>query len=251
MTCALGAVAKPFDPSYEGGGLHGRSSLNEYGHTRSAAEPYYQSACRRLGILDPSIMAAQCHMLSGIYLMYTLRPLQGWLAFHQAGSIYSLYLKGQAPTRDLCGVPSSESMQPHRRIEQRLYWTILKSECEFRVHIDLPQSHLCKVGYPYMFPSPPTPASPTRSPHETFTGQTPASTSTAASSHIPRTMSSSTSEQAEEQSWFYYLSEIAVRRIENRMLCAFYKFDHNSWSKMGLATMICAAEEIEAQLETW
>ena len=123
--------------------------------------------------------------------------------------------------------------QSERRLEQRLYWTVLKSECEIRVQLDLPQSNLCKLDYPFLFPSPPSHGSPVESP-----------------ASIPST-SSQRLQQAEEQSWFYYLSEIALRRIENRVLNAFYKEDHQYWLHTDLSVMMSAAEDIEIQMETW
>ena len=182
--------------------------------------------------------------------MYTMRPLQGWSAFHQAGSVYSLYLKGQASLRERSDKSSAITRPSERRLEQRLYWTVLKSECEVRTQLDLPQSDLCKVGYPHLFPTPPTPPSPVRSPQEAFRPQTPVSTTTA-SSQILSMASCSSQQNSEEQSWFYYLGEIALRRIENRVLNVFYKEDHHSWSRMDIETMIYAAEDIEAQLAIW
>jgi len=180
-------------------------------------------------------MAGQCHMLSGIYLMYTLKPLEAWTAFHQAGSIYSLHLKRQAALQERNSGMDIDvtDAQSERRLEQRLYWTVLKSECEIRVQLDLPQSNLSKLDYPFLFPSPPANGSPVESP-----------------ASIPST-SSQRLQQAEEQSWFYYLSEIALRRIENRVLNAFYKEDHQYWLHMDLSVMMNAAEDIEIQMETW
>jgi len=200
-------------------------------------------------------------MLSGIYLMYTLHPLEAWSAFHQAGSVYSLYLRSQAALQerhsnggvDVDITPSQSILE--RRLEQRLYWTVLKSECEIRVQLDLPQSELCKLDYPFLFPSPPTPGSPAAESPEEHHKQGPASTTSTSTSSQLLSLAASTStcasQSAEEQTWFYYLSEIALRRIENRILNVFYKKDHQHWLQMDLATMVSAAEEIEAQMESW
>jgi hypothetical protein len=232
------------------GQLHGRTSLEEAGDYRETAETYFQAARKRLGLLETSIIAGQCYMLSGIYLMYTMRPLQGWQAFHQAGSAYSLYLKGQASVRDRSDDSNTAPGAFERRLEQRLYWTVLKSECEVREELDLPQSDLCKLGYPYLFPSPPTPSSPVQKAQDAGYTQTPASTTTD-SSQILSMASSSDHQNFEEQSWFYYLSEIALRRIENRVLNTFYKEDHRCWSQVNIQRMIIDAKDIEAQLAIW
>ena len=180
--------------------------------------------------------------------MYTLRPLEAWLAFHQAGSTYSLYLRRQAAMSDEAIDLVHDTKQ--KRLEQRLYWTVLKSECELRETLDVPQSDLCKLSYPYLFPSPPTPLSPVRSPEEALNFQTPAS-STSMPSQVQSTSSMTSYQQTEEQSWFYYLSEIALRRIQNRVLNAFYRQDHRSWAQMNMSDMISIAENIETQLTIW
>lgn len=223
--------------------LHGRSSLQDSMSAREEAEAYYTAAQKRIGLLEPGLIAGQCHMLSGIYLMYMLRPLQAWSSFHQAASTYSLYLKSQAASRPNINGTISRTT---RRFEQRLYWSVLKSECEIRVHLDLPQSDLCKTSYPDLFPSPPTPSSPIESPQDILHGRTPASTTTPGSQAY-----SNTSTNIEQQSWFYYMTEIALRRIENRVLNAFYKYDHDHWLQENLAAMFSAAENIEHQLALW
>ncbi|KFY90886.1 hypothetical protein V500_04905 [Pseudogymnoascus sp. VKM F-4518 (FW-2643)] len=243
LACALGAVARPFNPSSEVGLLSGRTSLDDTFDLLETGDAFYQVARKRLGLLNQSIMAGQCHMLSGIYLMYTLHPLDAWSAFHHAGSVYSLYLRSQAALQERCsngGVnvdasPSHSTLE--KRLEQRLYWTVLK------------------LDYPFLFPSPPTPGSPAAESPEDHQGQGPASAASTSTSSQLLSLAASTStcasQSAEEQTWFYYLSEIALRRIENRILNAFYKEDHQHWLQMDLAIMVSAAEEIEAQMESW
>lgn len=207
-------------------------------------DAYYTAAQKRLGLVEPGIAAGQCYMLSGIYLMYTVQPLRAWSSFHQAGSAYSLYLRCQAASRISTSGRPMPPTTTVRRFEQRLYWTVLKSECEMRAELDLPQSALCKVAYPDLFPSPPTPSSPAESPLEHLSHQTPMSTTTPHSS-----TSTNTLHNLEQQSWFYYMSEIALRRIENRVLNAFYKQKHHHWTN--IADMINAANQVEAQLDAW
>ncbi|KAH8801414.1 hypothetical protein F5884DRAFT_513774 [Xylogone sp. PMI_703] len=248
LTCALGAIAAPFDPASEAGQLHNRTSIEETSARRQTAEVYFQAARKRIGLLELGFTTSQCHMFSGIYLFYTLRPIQGWSAFYQAGSTLSLYLKAHAAVEARIDSTHHFSALSEKRLEQRLYWTVLKSECEIRTELDLPQSDLCKLEYPYLFPSPPSPSNPAQGPQDSF--QTPASTTTP-SSQTYSTASLSSYQRVEEQSWFYYLSEIALRRIENRILNMFYKADHHSWTQMDVEGMISAATSIEDQLAIW
>lgn len=195
-------------------------------------------------------MASQCHMFSGIYFFYTLRPLQGWSAIHQAGSTLSLYLKAHAALQMRIDSPHHPPQLHERHLEQRIYWTVLKSECEVREELDLPQSDLCKLEYPYLFPSPPNPPSPVHIPESSLPTSTPAS-STTPSSQAFSTASLPSSQRTEEQSWFYYLSEIALRRIENQILNTFYRADHSSWTQMDVEGLVSAATSIEDQLAIW
>lgn len=189
-------------------------------------------------------------MFSGVYFFYTLRPLQGWSAIHQAGSTLSLYLKAHAALQMQINSPLHAPELHERHLEQRIYWTVLKSECEVREELDLPQSDLCKLEYPYLFPSPPSPPSPVQIPESSLPSSTPASSATPSSQAFSMA-SLSSSQRTEEQSWFYYLSEIALRRIENQILNTFYRADHNSWTQMDVEGLISAATSIEDQLAIW
>jgi len=189
-------------------------------------------------------------MFSGIYFFYTLRPLQGWSSIHQAGSTLSLYLKAHAAFQMRIDSPHHAPQPLERHLEQRIYWTVLKSECEIRTELDLPQSDLYKLEYPYLFPSPPNPTSPVQTPESSVPTSTPASIATPSSQAFSRA-SLSSSQRGEEQSWFYYLSEIALRRIENHILNTFYRADHSSWTQVDLEDLISAATSIEDQLAIW
>ncbi len=61
---------------------------------------------------------------------------------------------------DYAESPEVPSQQLHaadrkvKRMEQSLYWSCFKSECEFRVELPFPQSELSIGEYPDLFPSP-------------------------------------------------------------------------------------------------
>ena len=90
------------------------SDTEDYG----TAEAYYLAARKRLGLLDYSISAAQCFFLTGVYEMYSLRPLKAWGSFSRACVVLQIYFRGQNGQ----GFYSSEGMV------SRLYWSCLKSE---------------------------------------------------------------------------------------------------------------------------
>ena len=99
------------------------------------------------------------------------------------------------------------------------------------MEVNLPPSGLAKVAYSEVFPSPP--------------------------SDLPRGNNSTSSpasvlRQPElERVWSYYLSEIAVRKIGNRVMNCFYQDDAAHWLTMPLHRMTRIAEELELQLSQW
>src|SRR5580658_9013900 len=90
--------------------------------------------------------------------MYTLRPLPAWNHFCQASTFYQIHsrtLAKPSPTSMLGSQLNSMSMT-QRRLEQSLYWSCFKSECEMRIELPLPQSTIADIDCPHMFPNPPS-----------------------------------------------------------------------------------------------
>lgn len=116
------------------------------------------------------------------------------------------------------------------------------SQCvsEIRMEICLPPSGLAKINYPDEFPTPPS-GSPTRVDDSVR--------DRAAGHGLENDPSMLTAEL--EKSWGYYLSDIAVRRIANRVMNTFYRGSPSSWLSMPLERMIRMAEELELQLTQW
>lgn len=203
------------------------------------AERYYHLARRRIGLVGRGIRASQCHFLAGVYLMYTMRPLSAWQEFHSATRAIQIYLKGQRCQ----GVPQAPTAQDadsslkKRRLEQRLYWSCYKSECELRVEMDIPNSLLADFHYPDLYPSPPDAPSPVE------TVRTPGSVAHKGPSYR--------NQRLHEQCWFYYLTEITLRRIANRVLNVFYQQGPQAWTEESLPSMVSMAREFEQQLQDW
>jgi hypothetical protein len=121
-----------------------------------------------------------------------------------------------------------------------------------RVEIELPVSALGAIDYPYLFPSPPNASSPA-SDSITVSGefQQQSSFSPAATLSVASRRYDSSIVPNQDQSWYYYLSEIALRRIANRVLNTFYKEDMNSWFSMHIPSMVTIANDFEIQLTQW
>lgn len=53
----------------------------------------------------------------------------------------------------------------------------------------------------------------------------------------------------EEESWYYYLTEVALRRISNRIVNTFYSGPRSAWMKV--RSLLPVALEFEAQISAW
>ena len=280
LACALGCIAKPFDqcgyaPEIIASPLEvakdtRRASVPSavlYAKDLQLAESCYILACRRLGLLKHTVLGAQCHFFAGVYLMYTLRPLSSWNHFHHASVSYLLHLKttgssgASLPYTDWQFMSSLSRKQ--RRLEQSLYWSCFKSESEFRVELPLPQSEIAEFEHPNIFPSPPSPAA---TDHHGFSETSPASIPSYAdfdnvghgnTLHQVSSMSDEDRELREhskrlcneEESWYYYLTEVALRRIGNQVINSFYRQQPQTW--MNIRPLIKMAMEFDLQVSAW
>lgn len=204
--------------------------------------------------------------------MYTLRPILSWQYFLHASILYQLYLKTAhgilGRHSDIFDIPSQHLNamdQKVRRLEQSLYWSCFKSECEFRVELPLPQSEIGTWEYPALFPSPPSPI-PVDHPSEpaisgplghpsTGSGDMLLSSLTRFDTSSPLSDEEQELRQHakrlcnEEESWYYYLTEIALRRIGNRIINTFFRRDRISW--LNIRPLLRIAQEFEAQVSSW
>ncbi|KAJ5816220.1 hypothetical protein N7447_008453 [Penicillium robsamsonii] len=96
--------------------------------------------------------------------------------------------------------------------KQRVYWTCLKSELELRLELNVYPKNFLDLKYPTFFPSPPEEL-----------------------------------KSRDEAAWYFYLAEIALRRLENRILSYLYQ-PHAVISKPNLESVILDFEE---QADAW
>lgn len=94
---------------------------------------YFSAAKKRLGLVISSnkLVAVQCLFLAGIYHMYTMNQFAAWKMFNAASVSCEGYLhrKERAKAADVSsGTLSLPSSEPTRHLEQRIYWSCLKSE---------------------------------------------------------------------------------------------------------------------------
>lgn len=86
------------------------------------AAAYYLAAKKRIGLIESSLLSVQCQFLCGVLEMYLLNPLKAWYHFSHACEQFRNQQWRSAHKRG--GDMSRET----RRLEQRLYWSCMKSE---------------------------------------------------------------------------------------------------------------------------
>lgn len=129
LACALGTIAVPFQRAHEIATLDPveykkiPSLLNA--SRIEEAESYFTLARRRIGSLSHSVAGVQCLFLSGVFYMYTFRPLDAYQSFHQASVMYQVYAKSK---QGAASIPSD------LKTEQRLFWSCFKSEWYVKYH---------------------------------------------------------------------------------------------------------------------
>jgi hypothetical protein len=148
----------------------------------AVAESYFNAAQRRLGMFIGSggVLEAQCFFYSGVYLMNKLQPLGAWRLFCQALACCQEFACADPSYQDhLTRISSANQILP---AEECVYWSCWKSELELRKLLGLPDFAFSDLSYPLLFPTPP----------ESIQGQ-------------------------QAASWYFYLSEISLRRLEHRV----------------------------------
>lgn len=233
LVCALGHIATPFDQNPDMQECDGGSSISRC----AEAEPLFYEAQRRMGILlvdagADSLIAPQCLILSGLYMMCNFRPFRAWQFFVQALAACQQFdfLRNMYNNE---GIPSGHPPDGEDRIaesdsqEQAVYWTAWKSERELRGCLSLPDfpatgdtSHI----YPPLFPTPPSIVS----------------------------NPDSVDQQRERASWLFYLAEISLRRLHSSVRDEISSLYRNNKSEASfLARLAILVPEYEQQGRRW
>lgn len=133
---ALGSIAPPFSELYNPNAPidSAMSAILLHGQSLAIGNVYYDAACKRIGMLEPSILTTQCIYLCGVYEMYNIRPLHAWRWFSQASSTLFMHLKCQdGLTRDNQNevLSTDDDIQ---RLEASVYWSAYKSMWYGHIH---------------------------------------------------------------------------------------------------------------------
>ena len=148
----------------------------------AVAQSYFNAAQKRIGTITGTggILEAQCFFYSGVYLMSKLQPIKAWRFFTQAlACCQEFSCANSSYHRSSSIVTSVRRGLPE---EECVYWSCWKSEIELRMCLDLPDFPFKDLSYPLLFPTPPAPL-----------------------------------EGRDATAWYFYLSEISLRRLEHRV----------------------------------
>lgn len=183
LICALASVAPDYYPKGPLGPNHGQSRWRPNGSDLAMGKCYFAAAEQRLGaaMTQHTSLAVQCLCLAGIYHMYMVDPIAGHAMFHHAGYILQMVASTGENTSD--GSP---------QIDSSLYWACSKSERE--IFAEIPRA-IPALGRPSNSNSYPLP------PQERF---------------MTWGGNNDLWAQAEQDSWYFFLSEIALRRIMDK-----------------------------------
>ncbi|OTA68009.1 hypothetical protein K449DRAFT_324441 [Hypoxylon sp. EC38] len=200
LACALACLTKPYDPAQarsvgDNRDDHHSSPSSPDETTEANGEAFFNAAQRRLGLLPNTLIAIQCTYFAGLYEKFVIRPLDAWHRLQSACVRFQALLYAKALSSNTGG----REEQRARHIEQRLYWSCVKAECELRAELQLPASGLLRFKYPDLFPA------------------------------FPASDPDNYSVLEEERSWLYYLAEISLRSIMNRVLADLYGCGETAW----------------------
>lgn len=151
-------------------------------------------------------------LLHGVYSLYTMMPLKAYSHVTDACHNIMFYLQTKKVKFDAINDPLIYDIPAitKERVD-RLFWLCLKLECELRVELSpfMPLSGITQITPPLLFLVIPPPVEERR---QQFS---PALLQLAA-------------KYDDEFSWYYFLTEIAVRKVDNRLFDELYSFEQNN-----------------------
>lgn len=153
------------------------------------------------------VVSAQCHILAAAYLLYIVRPLEAW----------NLLCNASIKLQLLLSAPNSIHPQV-RELSERVFWNILLLESDLLAELDLPHSGIVSFEESMRLP---------RSfPYDAI-------------------IAGSEEPPGNDDIW-YFLAEIALRRLLNRVSSLLY-----SQNRSSITSLEPIVAELEYQLEQW
>ena len=161
-------------------------------------------------MIQNDVMSAQCHILAAAYLLYLVRPLEAWNLLYNAAMKQQLLLS------------SPNCIPAHlKELNERIYWNTLMIESDLLAELDLPHSGIVQYEE---------------------------------SMRLPRSFPQDTSispieEPPGNDDLWYFLAEIALRRLLNRVSHLIYT--HKVSASFSLGSLDPVAAELDFQLTQW
>ncbi|KAL4889120.1 hypothetical protein BDV59DRAFT_210531 [Aspergillus ambiguus] len=185
--------------------------------------PYFTAAWNLLPsvMMRNSVLAAQCIILSSAYLFYLVRPLEAWTLLSNAS------MKLQLLFGNTSRVPTQ-----WKELSVRVYWNALLYESDLLAELDLPHSGIVHfeelVDLPGGFED---------------DDEEEDEEDTAENAHGSTVRADSV---GQDELW-YFLAEIALRRLLNRVSHMIYQKDNS----LTLASLGPIVSELDFQLSQW
>ncbi|KAH8649797.1 hypothetical protein BX600DRAFT_441899 [Xylariales sp. PMI_506] len=248
LICAVSILSLPFPAELSPG-------PSKQPHRLEQADRFFRAAQKRIGLVhhENSLSGLQCSFLTSVYLMSSLNIFAAWKSFSQAGTQCIGWLAAHGRVQGFEGNLPPTGADGY--VAESLYWSCLKSELfdtpsfnpcreqhggvsawtELRTEIGLPGSSLNEMNYPHVYPSPP------RSMPDAWSRATEVTDRT----------------QAElETGWFFYLAEIALRRMMNDALSLRYRasswyLNTDWWTRKDEHYLVDYVEEFMVNLRSW
>lgn len=189
---------------------HGQSISRMPLHSQIPGYDYFNAAWLIIPslLIRNDILSVQCNILAAAYLLYIVRPLEAWNMLCNASIKLQLLLQN----------PSTIPF-PLRELSERVYWKTLMIESDLLAELDLPHSGIVQFEESMRLP---------RSfPYDTTSSNT--------DQDLPGT----------DEIW-YFLAEIALRRLLNRVSTMIYSQKRNS-----IASLDPVVAELDFQLTQW
>lgn len=191
-------------------------------------------------------------------------PLRAHKWFSSASSTLLLHLRSQEAY--LKRNPTHTPTPDFEREEASIYWSCYRAmwfvkfsqpinhrlttpSSELRTELPLPSSILAEVDYPHVLPSPPSSFTASMG-FETHTSDV-LGPYNGHLSQLPDTDSISELRGESQEIWFFYMTDIILSRLGNRILRTLYDKDPGKWCPENLHQMLQAVNEFECKLEHW
>ncbi|SGZ48882.1 CIC11C00000004249 [Sungouiella intermedia] len=152
-----------------------------------------------------SIVSVEYHILCSQYYHYIMDPLLAHREIVVASTEMMYFLQKESSGGDSSKLPEYV-LNGKRLVVDRLFWTCLKLECELRTELS---PHVPLSGITQMVP----PSSFMRIPDPLLEDE-----------HLPECIRLA-NKYDDQYSWFYFLTEIAVRKVDNKLFDEMYSAD--------------------------